>query len=70
MKIAKIFNSTAIRAASVDSINDVLASAIALTGVVGAAFHLFYLDSIAGILVAMFIFKSGYEVASRSQLLR
>ena len=66
VKIAKIFNSTAIRAASVDSINDVLASAIALTGVVGAAFHLFYLDSIAGILVAMFIFKSGYEVAKEN----
>lgn len=63
IKIAKIFKSPAIRAASVDSINDVLASSIALIGVVGAAFSLNYIDSIAGIFVAMFIFKSGYEVA-------
>jgi cation diffusion facilitator family transporter len=63
VRIAKIFNSPAIRAASVDSINDVLASSIAMVGVVGAAFKMNYIDSIAGIMVAMFIFKSGYEVA-------
>lgn len=63
IKIAKIFNSPAIRAASVDSINDVLASSIAMIGIIGAALKMTYLDSIAGIMVAMFIFKSGYEVA-------
>jgi len=63
VRIAKIFKSPAIRAASVDSTNDVLASSIALVGVTGAAFNLDYIDSIAGIFVAMFIFKSGYEVA-------
>ena len=63
LKIAKMFNSPAIRAASVDSMNDVLASAIALCGVVGVAFNLAYFDSIGGILVAMFILKSGFEVA-------
>lgn len=63
IKIAKLFNSPAIKAASIDSINDVLASSIALLGVIGAAMNLNYLDSIAGIMVAMFIFKSGYEVA-------
>ncbi len=63
VKIGKMFNSPAIRAASVDSINDVLASSIALVGVVGAALKMNYIDSIAGIMVAMFIFKSGYEVA-------
>ncbi|MCX7874764.1 MAG: cation diffusion facilitator family transporter [Melioribacteraceae bacterium] len=63
IRIAKMFNSPAIRAASIDSINDVLASSIALIGVVGASMKLNYIDSIAGILVAMFIFKSGYEVA-------
>ena len=62
VKIARIYNSPAIRAASIESLNDVLASAIALVGVVGAALHFVYWDSIAGILVAMFIFKSGYEV--------
>ncbi len=66
IRIAKMFNSPAIRAASVDSINDVLASSIALLGVVGAAFNLNYFDSIAGILVAFFIFKSGYEVGKEN----
>ncbi|KAF0142287.1 MAG: cation transporter [Stygiobacter sp.] len=61
--IAKMFNSPAIRAASVDSINDVLASSIALFGVIGAALNYTVIDSVAGILVAMFIFKSGWEVA-------
>lgn len=63
VKISKMFNSPAIRAASIDSINDVLASSIALLGVIGASLNLNYIDSIAGIMVAMFIFKSGYEVA-------
>ncbi len=62
VKISKQYNSPAFKAASVDSINDVLASTIALLGIFGASFNLNYFDSIAGILVAMFIFKSGYEV--------
>lgn len=66
VKIAKIFKSPAIRAASVDSINDVLASSIALVGVAGAYFNFDYLDSIAGIFVAMFIFKSGWEVGKEN----
>jgi cation diffusion facilitator family transporter len=66
VRIAKMFKSPAIRAASVDSINDVLASSIALIGVVGAYFNFSYLDSIAGIFVALFIFKSGWEVAKEN----
>jgi cation diffusion facilitator family transporter len=66
VRIAKIFRSPAIRAASVDSINDVLASSIALFGVIGAYFNFDYLDSIAGIFVAMFIFKSGWEVGKEN----
>lgn len=62
IKVSKKFNSPAIKAASVDSINDVLASSIALLGVFGASYNLNYFDSIAGIMVALFIFKSGYEV--------
>lgn len=65
-KVAKDFNSPAIRAASIDSINDVLASSIALLGVIGASMNLNYIDSIAGIMVALFIFKSGYEVAKEN----
>ncbi|OGV15392.1 MAG: hypothetical protein A3J84_00485 [Ignavibacteria bacterium RIFOXYA2_FULL_37_17] len=62
VEIGRMFNSPAIRAASVDSINDVLASSIALIGVIGAAYNLKFIDSVAGIMVAMFIFKTGYEV--------
>jgi cation diffusion facilitator family transporter len=66
IKIAKMFNSPAIKAASVDSINDVLASSIALFGVIGASFNLNYFDSLAGIMVALFIFKSGWEVGKEN----
>jgi len=66
VKISKMFNSPAIKAASVDSINDVLASSIALVGVIGAAYNLKFIDSVAGIMVAMFVFKTGYEVAKEN----
>lgn len=61
--IGKKFNSPAINAAGVDSLNDVLASAIALIGVVCVSLGLRFIDGVAGILVAMFIFKTGFEVA-------
>jgi len=63
VNIGRLFNSPAVKAASVDSLNDVLASFIALIGVIGASLNFKFIDSIAGILVAMFIFKTGYEVA-------
>jgi cation diffusion facilitator family transporter len=66
VKIGKLFNSPAVRAASVDSINDVLASSIALVGIIGTSYNINSFDSIAGILVALFIFKSGYEVAKEN----
>ncbi|MBU1095013.1 MAG: cation diffusion facilitator family transporter [Bacteroidetes bacterium] len=62
-KIGKIYNSTAIKAASIDSLNDILASSIALVGVIASSLNFKVVDGIAGILVAMFIFKTGYEVA-------
>jgi cation diffusion facilitator family transporter len=66
VKIGKLFNSPAVRAASVDSVNDVLASSIALVGIIGTSYNINSFDSIAGILVALFIFKSGYEVAKEN----
>lgn len=57
------FNSPAMNAAGVDSLNDVLASAIALAGVLCVSFGLRFVDGVAGIMVAMFIFKTGWEVA-------
>lgn len=64
--IGNRYNSLAIKAAGVDSLNDVLASSIALTGVVAASFNFYFVDGIAGILVAMFIFKTGYEVGKEN----
>lgn len=60
------YSSTALKAASVDSMNDVLSSSIALVGVIFATFGLEILDGIAGLLVALFILKTGYELAKEN----
>ncbi|MBU0558989.1 MAG: cation diffusion facilitator family transporter [Bacteroidetes bacterium] len=62
-KVGLDFGSPALKAASVDSLNDVLASAIALIGVIFTVLGYMVIDGIAGVLVALFIFKTGYEVA-------
>lgn len=62
-RVGNKFNSPAMKAAAVDSLNDILASGIALLGVICTAFGFVFVDGIAGIVVALFIFKTGYEVA-------
>lgn len=64
--IGKIFESPALKAAAIDSMNDVLAAGIALVGVIAADSGLFYVDGIAGFLIALFILKTGYEVAKEN----
>ncbi|KUG25168.1 cobalt-zinc-cadmium resistance protein [hydrocarbon metagenome] len=64
--IEKKYTSPAMNAAGVDSLNDVLASAIALVGVICVDFGFRFVDGIAGILVAVFIFKTGWEVAKEN----
>ena len=64
--IGKLYKSPAIKAAAVDSLNDILASSIALIGVLGTAFGFKIVDGIAGIIVAAFIFKTGYEVGKQN----
>jgi len=64
--IGKKYTSPAMNAAGVDSLNDVLASAIALIGVICVDFGFRFVDGIAGILVAVFIFKTGWEVAKEN----
>lgn len=66
VKVGNLFNSTAIKAAAVDSINDVMASAIALLGIICVSLGLQFIDGIAGIIVAFFILRSGYEVAKEN----
>jgi cation diffusion facilitator family transporter len=64
--IGKKYNSPAVRAQAVDSINDVLASSLALIGIICVQFGYNRVDGIAGLLVAFFIFKSGYEIAKEN----
>ncbi|MGE5410536.1 MAG: cation diffusion facilitator family transporter, partial [Clostridiales bacterium] len=64
--IGKKYNSPAVRAQSVDSINDVLASSIALIGIIGVQAGYPRIDGVGGILVAMFILRSGFEIAKEN----
>lgn len=61
-KIGKEYKSPAMKAAAIDSLNDILASAIALIGVFCTLNGYPYFDGIAGTLVAAFILKTAYEV--------
>jgi cation diffusion facilitator family transporter len=64
--IGKTYKSPALKASAIDSLNDVLASSLSIIAVfiVGLGFP--YVDGIAGILIAFFIFKSGYEIAKEN----
>ncbi|MDP4175860.1 MAG: cation diffusion facilitator family transporter [Bacteroidota bacterium] len=64
--IGNKYNSPAVRAQSVDSINDVLASSIALIGIIGVQAGYPRIDGVGGILVAMFILRSGFEIAKEN----
>lgn len=66
LRVDKEFNSPALRAAAVDSINDVLASSIALLGIICYELGWMFVDGIAGIFVAGFILKSGYDIAKEN----
>ncbi len=62
-KVGRTFRSPGLRASAVDSLNDVLASTLSLIGVIGVQIGFPYIDGIAGILISLFILKSGYEIA-------
>lgn len=61
-RLGKKIHSSAIRALAIDSKNDVLATSVALIGVLVATLGLPSFDAIAGFVVAIFIFKGGYEI--------
>ena len=65
-KIGKEFKSPGLRASAVDSLNDVLASSLSIIGVIGVQLGLRYIDGISGILIALFIFRSGYKIAKEN----
>jgi cation diffusion facilitator family transporter len=55
-------NTPALRAAAIDSRNDVLTSIIALIGIICSRFGLLYMDRISAIIISLFIFHSAYRI--------
>lgn len=64
--VGKKYNSPAVRASAIDSINDILASSIALLGILGVQMGYPVFDGIGGLFVAFFIFRSGYEIGKEN----
>ncbi len=64
--IGKSYRSPALKAGAVDSLNDVLASSLSIVAIVGVQLGFRYLDGIAGILIALFVFRSGYQIAKEN----
>ena len=64
--IGKSYKSPALKAGAVDSLNDVLASSLSIIGILGVQLGFRYLDGIAGILIALFVFRSGYQIAKEN----
>ena len=64
--VGKTYNSPALRAGAVDSLNDVLASSLSIIGIIGIQLGFKYVDGIAGIFIALFVFRSGYQIAKEN----
>lgn len=61
--IFKMENSPAIEAASKDHINDIMISSIAILGITINEFaDIYWFDTFAGFLIALWIIKTGYEI--------
>lgn len=64
--LGKRIDSSAMRAASMDSLSDAVATALVLVGsVIGQRFDL-HIDGWAGVLVAAFIFKAGWQAVKET----
>lgn len=64
--VGRTYKSPALKASAVDSLNDILASSLSIIAVFVVELGFPYVDGIAGILIAFFIFKSGYEIAKEN----
>ena len=64
--VGKIYKSPALKAGAVDSLNDVMASSLSIIGIIGVQLGFRYLDGVAGILIALFIFRSGYQITKEN----
>jgi cation diffusion facilitator family transporter len=66
LKVGREMNSPSIIADGKHTRTDVYASAVVLLGIVGNYMGFYSLDQMAGIVIAVFIFKSGYEILKDS----
>lgn len=66
-KIAKRINSASIAATATDSLSDVIATTVVLAALIGGQYTDFPIDGVAGIIVALFIFKSGWGAVKSTQ---
>lgn len=64
--IGKKFESTALVSTSEDAKTDVLVSLTAFVGILGARFGTVWLDSVFGLMVSVWIFKTAYEIGKKS----
>lgn len=65
-KIAKTINSSAIKAASIDSISDVVATTLVFVSAIVSKFTQVQIDGWAGIIVAVFILFTGLKAAKET----
>ena len=66
-KIAKRINSPSIAATASDSISDVIATGVVLAALITGQYTTFPIDGVAGVIVAIFIFKAGWGAVKTTQ---
>ncbi len=66
-KIAKRINSPSIAATASDSISDVIATGVVLAALIAGQYTTFPIDGVAGVIVAIFIFKAGWGAVKTTQ---
>ena len=66
-KIAKRINSPSIAATASDSISDVIATGVVLAALIAGQYTTFPIDGVAGVIVALFIFKAGWGAVKTTQ---
>ena len=66
-KIAKRINSPSIAATASDSISDVIATCVVLVALIAGQYTTFPIDGVAGVIVAIFIFKAGWGAVKTTQ---
>lgn len=66
-KISKRINSASIAATATDSLSDVVATTVVLIALIAGQYTDWPIDGIAGVIVAIFIFKSGWGAVKSTQ---